>query len=256
MKYAVSCKALTKWYAGAAAPVLRDFNFRVAIGEFICLVGPSGCGKSTVLRLIAGLDSPTSGEVLVFDQAPSERRTDLAMVFQNAALLPWLSALDNAGFGLAMRGMPRREWEPVAREALAMVGLDDYAQKLPRELSGGMRQRVGIARALSADCKVLLLDEPTSALDPQTSTKLREDLLRIWQRRKMTVVMVSHSMEETLLLADRVAVVRHGQIDQEFPVDEARPRQMAHESLQRLLGLIEASLKSGSPAPEPMEEKL
>jgi NitT/TauT family transport system ATP-binding protein len=254
MKDAVICKALAKWYPGAGAPALRDFNFRVAPGEFVCLVGPSGCGKSTVLRLIAGLESPSDGEVLVHGEMPLKKRAELAMVFQSAALLPWLSALDNSGFGLAMRGMPRRQWEPIATQALATVGLDACAAQFPRELSGGMRQRVGIARALATDCKVLLLDEPTSALDPHTSAKLREDLLAIWQKRKMTVVMVSHSLEETLLLADRVAVVRNGKIDREFSINEGRPRHMTNQSLQRLLALLEAAMDSGASAPAALLE--
>lgn len=203
---------------------LRDVSLQIPDKEFVAIVGPSGCGKSTLLRIMAGLEDKTAGVV----EAP----TKLAMVFQSGALLPWKSALDNAAFGLAMHSI--KTSRKLAREKLHEVGLAGYEDRLPRNLSGGQKQRVGIARALAVGPEVLLLDEPFSALDSFTTRNLHLDLLKIWQANEMTVVLVSHSIEEAVELADRVVVMHEGKIIKTVAVDMPRPRKR-----ERIFGLVE-----------------
>jgi NitT/TauT family transport system ATP-binding protein len=205
---------------------LRDFSFEVAPGEFVCLIGPSGEGKSTVLQLIAGLESASAGMVT----APA----NVSMVFQAGALLPWLTVLDNIGLGLVVRKMARAKVRTESEKYLDMMGLRGFESKYPRELSGGQRQRVGIARALAVDPDVLLLDEPFSALDPKTTEELHKDIIKIWESTKKTVVMVSHSIEEAVTLADRVLLVKNHTLDHSFSIVLPRPRReneagFAHE---------------------------
>lgn len=203
---------------------LQDIHLQVKDKEFVSIVGPSGCGKSTLLRIIAGLEEKTAGVV----GAPNK----LAMVFQSAALLPWKSTLDNAAFGLAMHSVKTARKQ--ARDRLAEVGLAGYEERLPRALSGGQRQRVGIARALAVGPEALLLDEPFSALDSFTTRNLHQDLLKIWRSNGMTVVLVSHSIEEAVELADRVVVMHQGKILKTFTVDLPRPRKR-----EGIFGLVE-----------------
>jgi NitT/TauT family transport system ATP-binding protein len=209
---------------GQSVVALDRISLTVAAGEFLCLVGPSGSGKSTLLRVVAGLLRQTSGEVRIEAQRPGTPLT--AMVFQEHALLPWRTVLANVTFGLENRGVPRAEREDRAREMLALVGLARFARHYPHQLSGGMKQRVGIARALANDPEVLLMDEPFAALDAQTRTIMQEELLRIWATLGKTVIYVTHSLEEALLLGDRVALMtaRPGRVSQLFPVDLGRPR--------------------------------
>jgi NitT/TauT family transport system ATP-binding protein len=209
---------------GRSVVALERVSLRVAAGEFVCLVGPSGSGKSTLLRVIAGLLRQTSGDVRIAATRPGMPPT--AMVFQEHALLPWRTVLANVAFGPENRGVPRRERETHAREMLALVGLSRFAHHYPHQLSGGMKQRVGIARALANDPEVLLMDEPFAALDAQTRTIMQEELLRIWATLGKTVIYVTHSLEEALLLGDRVVLMtaRPGRVSQVFAVDLGRPR--------------------------------
>ena len=209
---------------GGTVLALDRITLDVAAGEFLCLVGPSGCGKSTLLRVCAGLVRQSAGEVAIHAEHPGTPLT--AMVFQEHALLPWRTVLDNVGFGPENRGVPRAERQARAREILALVGLARFAHAYPYQLSGGMKQRVGIARALANDPEVLLMDEPLAALDAQTRTIMQEEFLRIWAELGKTVIYVTHSIEEAILLGDRIALLtsRPGRIKQLFPVNLGRPR--------------------------------
>lgn len=205
---------------------LEHASFTVAPGEFICLLGPSGCGKSTLLEIMAGLIEPTTGEVVMNGHRVREASPDRGMVFQSHALFPWRTARENVQFGLEMRSVDRSERERIATQLIALVGLTGFEDSLPRELSGGMCQRVAVARALANSPKVLLMDEPFGALDAQTREELQREIIRIWQETRTTVVFVTHSVQEAAILADRVMVMTgrpgriHSQIDNELP----RPR--------------------------------
>ncbi|MBN1427725.1 MAG: ABC transporter ATP-binding protein [Anaerolineae bacterium] len=218
-----------------ALPVLVDVSFELARNEFVCLVGPSGCGKSTLLHILSGLLPPTSGMVLLDDEPVTRPRRRIGHVFQQANLMPWRTVLDNVALPLELIGQPRDEREAAAQAMIDLVGLDGFAATYPADLSGGMAQRVAIARALVAGPDVLLLDEPFGALDALTRDLLAEELLRIWQAVHGTVLMVTHSIPESILLADRVLVMspRPGHIDAVFPVDLPRPRtaDMLHSPL-------------------------
>jgi NitT/TauT family transport system ATP-binding protein len=209
---------------GRSVVALDRISLQAHAGEFLCIVGPSGSGKSTLLRVLAGLHRQSTGEVRIEADHPGPPLT--AMVFQEHALLPWRTVRDNVTFGLENRGVARAEREARAREMLAMVGLSRFAQHYPHQLSGGMKQRVGIARALANDPEVLLMDEPLAALDAQTRTIMQEELLRIWATLGKTVVYVTHSLEEALLLGDRIVLLtaRPGRVSQVYPVDLGRPR--------------------------------
>ncbi len=230
----IVCRNLTKTYPGTPAPAVHAVNLSVFPGEFVCFVGPSGGGKSTVLRLIAGLETPTSGEALYRGQPIRGVTLGVSMVFQSAALLPWLSVRDNVAFGLQMAGRSAAECRAAADRFIQMVGLQSAAERTPRELSGGMRQRAGLARALAMNPVVLLLDEPFSALDPETTQELHAQLLHIWQSMGMTMIMVSHLMEEALELADRVVVFETGRVHTELPVGLSRPRDVDAQEFMTL----------------------
>ena len=224
---------------GASVVALDRVSLQVAAGEFVCVVGPSGSGKSTLLRVLAGLLHQTSGDVQIEASRPDTPPT--AMVFQEHALLPWRTVLANVAFGLENRGVARAAREARAREMLAMVGLARFAGHYPHQLSGGMKQRVGIARALANDPEVLLMDEPFAALDAQTRTIMQEELLRIWASLGTTVIYVTHSLEEALLLGDRVVLMtaRPGRVSQVFPVDLGRPRGLEVRASQAYGVLLE-----------------
>ncbi|GGJ12749.1 nitrate/sulfonate/bicarbonate ABC transporter ATP-binding protein [Alicyclobacillus cellulosilyticus] len=208
---------------------LRDVNLTVREGEFVSLLGPSGCGKSTILRTIAGLQTVTSGSVEVLGSPAGElfnRRGELSFVFQEPTLMPWRSVLANVALPLELMGVPKRERLSRAMEMLAMVGLDSVANKLPRQLSGGMKMRVSIARALVSNPKLLLLDEPFAALDEITRERLQEELLRLWQRFGMTVVFVTHNVFEAVYLSSRVVVMQAnpGTVRAELSIETPYPR--------------------------------
>jgi ABC-type nitrate/sulfonate/bicarbonate transport system ATPase subunit len=206
---------------------LRDTSLEIARGELICLIGPSGCGKSTLLNIIGGLIAPTTGSVEVLGRrvaGPMPR--DIAFVFQENALFPWNTVFENVNLGMIFQGVPRTEREARAWRALEAVGLKDFAQHYPAQLSGGMRQRAALARALSLETGILLMDEPFGALDEQTRMILGEDLSVLLARADKTIVFVTHSLGEATFLADRVAVfsARPGTIKKIIVVDEAHPR--------------------------------
>jgi NitT/TauT family transport system ATP-binding protein len=192
----------------------------------VSLIGPSGCGKTTLLKLIDGLLDPDDGELLVLGDRVVGPGPERAMVFQQFALLPWLTVVDNIAFGLRLRRVPTSERRRVADELVEMVGLEGFEQSYPYQLSGGMQQRVGLARALAVDPSVLLMDEPFSAVDALTRMELQEDLLAIWERTRKAVVFVTHSIEEAILLSDRVMVMGRdpGRIVEAIDVDLPRPR--------------------------------
>ncbi|MGW0549689.1 ABC transporter ATP-binding protein [Streptomyces altiplanensis] len=199
---------------------LDGIDLEITAGEFVVLVGPSGCGKSTLLDLLGGLTQPTGGRILLDGTPVTGPGLDRGIVFQQYALLPWRTAQGNVEFGLEATGIPRRQRPARAREFLDLVGLSGFEQRHPHELSGGMRQRVAIARSLAYDPDVLLMDEPFAALDAQTRESLQDELLRIWQRTGKTVVFITHSIDEAVYLGQRVAVMtsRPGRIKQIVPV--------------------------------------
>lgn len=210
-------------------PALRNVNLSLARNTFTCLVGPSGCGKSTLLRILSGLVIPTGGTVAIDGQPISKPHPAIRHVFQQANLMPWRTVLDNIALPLELAGVPKDEREAEAAALVSLVGLTGFETSYPSELSGGMAQRVAIARALIQQPEVLLLDEPFGALDAMTRDALGEELLRIWQARESTVLMVTHSIAEAILLADRVLVMspRPGHLEASFEVDLPRPRTLA-----------------------------
>jgi NitT/TauT family transport system ATP-binding protein len=212
----VEFKNVDKLYPHEHTPAIRNISFSVSEGEFVCIIGSSGCGKTTILKLIAGLEMPTSGSI--------KKPEKVAMAFQNGALFPWLSVFENVAFGLRVKGIPEHEIAHAVEEQLQATHMLALHDKYPVDLSGGQRQRVGIARALAVDPAVLLLDEPFSALDPKTTAELHDDVLRIWRETKKTIVMVSHLIEEAVGLADRVILMREGGIDSEYPITLPHPR--------------------------------
>jgi len=224
------CQHLCKAYQtrNGVVPALEDVTFGVGEQEFICIVGPSGCGKTTLLKLIAGLLEPTSGRI-IFAVEPPDGRLRSALVFQEHGLFPWMSVLDNVAFGLEMQGVRRLERRRRARAFIEQVGLASFANSYPHELSVGMSQRVGIARAFVADAPILLMDEPFGSLDAQTKLVLREELLRLWKDDQKLVVYVTHDIEEAVLLGDRVLVMtgRPGSIREDIPIPLGRPRDLS-----------------------------
>ena len=226
---------------------LESINLEVSQGEFVCLLGPSGCGKSTLLNILAGFDQASEGAV-DFEGAPVRGAgRDRVMLFQDAgaALLPWLSAEENVRFALRVRKMPRAEWPAIIDKFLAMVGLAEHRHKFPSQLSGGMRQRLQIARALAVEPKVLLMDEPFGALDALTRRRMHGFLLDIWQRTGTTIVFVTHDIAEAVVLADRICVMSVGpgsRVTDVIEVDLPRPRDPADAAAGRLYKRVEALL--------------
>ena len=207
-------------------PVLSDLSFTVADLEFVAVIGPSGCGKSTFLRIVDGLITADSGSVLLDGIEVTGPGLGRGMVFQGFELFPWRTAIENVAFGLEMLDLPAAKRREIAQHYIALVGLSGFEQAYPFQLSGGMQQRVGIARALAIRPTILLMDEPFGALDVQTRDLLQDELLQIWQREQKTVLFVTHSIEEALYLADRIIVFtpRPAKIDRIIDVPFARPR--------------------------------
>ncbi len=221
--------------------MLQEINLEIAEGEFICLVGPSGCGKSTLINLIAGLEMPTSGRVLVDGVPVAGPGTDRVVVFQEAALFPWLNVQQNVEFGLKMAGMPAEKRKERSAEYLRMVHLSRFVDAYPHQLSGGMKQRVAIARSLAMDPKILLMDEPFAALDAQTRQLLHQELLEIWQQTRKTIFFVTHNVREATVLGDKVLTIsaRPGRLKKGFAIHLPRPRRESDPHLiviqQRIL---------------------
>ena len=211
-------------YAGTKVTAVRDVSLEVPAGEFACIVGPSGCGKTTVLNLVAGFIPATSGEILLDECPVKGPGRDRGVVFQSFALFPWRTVLDNVAFGPKMRGIGKVEREKIAREYLALAKLSEAAGRYPNELSGGMQQRVGVARALANEPDVLLMDEPFASVDAQTRMTLQEELTRIWQQKRPTVLFITHDVAEAVFLGNRVIVLSKGQVLEQISVDLPRPR--------------------------------
>ncbi len=223
----ISFASVSKTFGGKTlVRALADVDLEVGEGEFVALLGPSGCGKSTLLNLLAGFE-PLSDGVLRFDgQEITKPGPDRGVVFQEASLLPWLTVWENVVFGPKVQGVARSIYEPRARQILEVVGLEAFHEALPVQLSGGMRQRVGIARVLVMEPRALLMDEPFGALDAQTRLSMQQLLLDVWQKLKTTVLFVTHDIDEAILLADRVCVMsaRPGRIIRNIPITLRRPR--------------------------------
>lgn len=227
MESVIKLENITKQFSSEEGAALRGVNIEVKSGEFVCIIGTSGCGKSTILNIIAGLETPTSGSL--------KRPPKVGMVFQSGALFPWLSVLDNVAVGLRSTGLSLSEARAKAPHYIEMMHLSDKALAYPADLSGGMRQRVSIARALAANPEVLLLDEPFSALDPKTTAELHADLLDIWKKTKTTILMVSHLIEEAVTLAGRVVLIKDGVVDETFSIDLPYPRRDQNEEFSRVV---------------------
>lgn len=229
----IEIASVTKTFTSRSAVLtaLSDVSLTIGRGEFITLVGPSGCGKSTLLRVIGGLTNIQKGSVTVNGASVDQPPENIGIVFQAPTLLPWANVLDNVLFPLSMRNALQPDSADRARGLLDMLGLQGFEQRFPRELSGGMQQRVAICRALIGDPDILLMDEPFGALDALTREEMTIELLRIWAQRPRTVVFVTHSISEAVLLADRVIVMspRPGRIVETIPVDLPRPRRFAQE---------------------------
>ncbi len=212
-----------------AVQALRGVNLRIDKGEFVCLIGASGCGKSTLLRIIAGFEQPTSGTVSLYENVITGPGSDRGMVFQDYALFPWMTVRENISFGPRQKGLAKKYIDEISSEYLHMVGLEKFADRFPHQLSGGMKQRVAIARVLANECEVLLMDEPFGALDALTRESLQQELLEIWARTKVTVIFVTHSVEEAVLLSGRVVVMTAGpgRIEADVAIELARPREVS-----------------------------
>ena len=233
----VTLNDITLEYETNGSPLLAldHINLEVKAGEFLCIVGPSGCGKSTLLHLIAGLQKPTSGTVLIDGEPVQGPGTDRILIFQELGLFPWLTVADNVEFGLKMKGISKFDRKLKVGYYLRLVQLSQFADSYIHQLSGGMRQRVALARALATEPDVLLMDEPFAALDAQTRDLLHDELERIWTQTGCTIIFVTHNVREAARLGDRVAMFtfRPGRIKREFTVDQPRPRQIEHPAIVR-----------------------
>jgi NitT/TauT family transport system ATP-binding protein len=244
----IDVRGVTKTFdvAGQQIVALKDASLTIRKGEFITLIGASGCGKSTLLRIIAGFETPTSGEALMWGlpiDGPGPLR---GMVFQDYALFPWLSVRDNIGFGPTSQGWPKSKIRETTERFIEMVGLQRFADAYPHQLSGGMRQRVAIARVLANEAEVVLMDEPFGALDAMTRERLQEELLEIWRATKLTVVFVTHAVEEAILLADRVVVMTPGpgRIESDNDLILPRPRDLTSPEFNEIRRAMSARLHS------------
>ncbi len=245
---AISVQSVTKRFAGPAGDVvaLQDAQLSVAAGEFVCLIGASGCGKSTLLRIIAGFETATEGGVVVRGKPVKGPGPERGMVFQDYGLFPWLSVRRNIGFGPESRGKGRQEVAEITGRFLDMIGLAAFADAYPHQLSGGMKQRVAIARVLANDARVVLMDEPFGALDAMTRERLQDELLGLWARTGLTIVFVTHAIEEAIFLADRVVVMSPGpgRIVRDVHVDLPRPRDVSSPEFNELRRELSALLHS------------
>lgn len=231
--------------------IMKGVSFDVRDNDFVAIVGPSGCGKSTLLRLIQGLDRPSAGSVCFHDRPVTQVCHQMAMVFQSFALFPWLTVKENVALGLEARGWSPERIEAQVERYIGVTGLIGFEEAYPRELSGGMRQRVGLARALVVEPSVLLMDEPFSAVDPLTAEGLREEVLQLWRDPALppeAVVLVTHNIEEALMMADRVLILsrRPSSIVEEVPIDLPRPRDRKSEAFYQLTDRVYSRITEGS----------
>jgi NitT/TauT family transport system ATP-binding protein len=240
---------------GGVVTAIEDINFSIDEGQFVCLVGPSGCGKSTMLNILAGLENPTSGTVILNGNPVVGTGPDRIMVFQENALFPWLKVIENVEFGLKMAGVDKAKRYEIAIRYLDMMQLTKFAQSYIYQLSGGMKQRVAIARALVMDPEVLLMDEPFAALDSQTRDLLLVELQLIWAKTRKTIVFVTHNILESVCLGDKVIVFtsRPGHLKSEIPVDYRRPRLSEDSNLQPYYRTILDEVKSEMIAAKKLE---
>ena len=263
-KESIALSGVFRSYAnsrGSFTPALQNIDLEIEQGEFVCIVGPSGCGKSTLLHLIAGLDKPTTGQVEVDGSPVSGPGTDRILLFQELGLFPWLSVRENVEFGLKMAGVSKIERRDRARVFLRMVHLSHFEEHYIHQLSGGMRQRVALARSLALRPKILLMDEPFAALDAQTRDMLHDELERIWKETAPTIVFVTHNVREAVRLGDRVLLMsfRPGRIKSQFPINLKRPRHVedsdvAHLS-KEILGQLREEIDRSFNAEYSREEK-
>ena len=238
-------KRFTLGRTGQVVVALDSIDLQVREGEFLCIVGPSGCGKSTFLQLLAGLESVTGGKIWLDDREIIAPGAERGMVFQSYALFPWRTVLQNIEFGLEVKGLPKQERRAVATKYANMVGLQGFEHSYPGELSGGMKQRVGIARALANEPSVLLMDEPLGSLDAQTREVMQHEILEIWRQTGRTIVFVTHSVQEAVYLAGRIVVMtaRPGRIKDIIDVDLPYPRDVTAPEFGRLMRPVYAALK-------------
>jgi NitT/TauT family transport system ATP-binding protein len=255
-------KKLSKRFTTAQGDIeaLRDINFKVHRREFVCVIGPSGCGKSTLIRILAGLETHSEGDVLLDGQPVTGPGRDRGMVFQGYSLFPWLSVKRNVMFGPEMSGHSRGAAESHARQWLELVGLSKFADAYPHQLSGGMRQRVAIARALVNEPRILLMDEPFGALDAQTRTKMQTHLLDIWKNLDITVLFITHDLDEAIYLADRILVLKAhpGEVQEVIEVPVPRPRasaQIGSAEFRAVKARLEALIHPAQEHAEPSEEE-
>jgi len=237
---------------------LEKVNCTVKAGEFFVIIGPSGCGKTTLLRIMAGLESRSAGEILVSRETPHQPLT--AMVFQENSIFPWMTVEANIGYGMKNRGAPAGERERVVKAYIEKVGLTTFARAYPHELSGGMKQRVSVARAFAANPEVLLMDEPFGSLDEQTRAVLQEELLRIWEETRKTVIFITHSIDEAVLMGDRILVMsaHPGRVKSIVDVPFSRPRRVYEirkepgygELVFDLWNQLQADIRQGAPQPQ------
>jgi len=229
-------------YAGAHVTAVWDISLEVGESEFVSVVGPSGCGKTTILNMIAGFIPASGGDILLDGRHINGPGPDRGVVFQSFALFPWKTVLENVAFGPKMRGAGKAEREKIAREYLTLTGLAHAAERYPNELSGGMQQRVGVARALANEPDVLLMDEPFASVDAQTRMTLQEELTRIWQARRPTVIFITHDVNEAVFLANRVIVLSKGRVLADLDVPLPRPRAwdalIEDEQFKRISGQV------------------
>lgn len=226
--------------------VLKDINLHIDNGKFVCLLGPSGCGKTTLLRLIAGLDKPTSGEIIADGEVVKKPSGDRAVIFQQYSLFPWLSVIDNVMFGLNLNNKSKEENLKNAETYLERVGLSEFKDAYPHELSGGMKQRVAIIRSLLNHAPILLMDEPFSALDMQNRHKLQKQLIGVWKRFENTIVFVTHDVDEAVYLADEIVIMdkNPGKIKEVFHVDLERPRNRGSSEFLEIQDQVVSKLDS------------
>ena len=246
MNHKLEIRNLTKTFSTEDGEMmaLEDISIEVKPAEFLCIIGPSGCGKTTLLRMVAGLDHPSSGEIILDGKEVKGPSPDRGMVFQEFSLFPWRTVLKNVEFGLEIKGVGDKARGEIAEKYIELVGLQGFENHYPYELSGGMKQRVAIARALATEPSILLMDEPFGSVDAQTRNILQEELLEIWKRTKKTVLFVTHSVDEAVYLADRVAVMsaRPGCLIKCLDIDIPRPRKRTslevNEFREKLLMLL------------------